>query len=346
MTDRVRWGVLGAAKIARDRVVPAMRCSERADVLAIASRDIEKARSAAAALGIPRAYGSYEELLADPDVEAVYNPLPNHLHVPWSIRAAERGKHVLCEKPIGMTADEARTLLAARDRAGVVIQEAFMIRTHPQWARAVEIAGSGRIGPVRSIIGGFSFFNDNAANIRNVPAYGGGAIMDIGCYLVNTARLVFRKDPDRVMAAIDRDPQLGVDRLASILLDFAGAHAIGTCSIQMVPYQRVTILGTRGRVDVEIPFNAPRDRPCRLLVDDGRDLFGGGIERIEIATCDQYTIQADLFSAAVRGERAPAYPLEDSVRNMSVIDAVFRSAQSGRWVVPQSGTIDSARSAS
>ncbi len=334
MVDKVRWGVLGAAKIAREKVIPAMQCSRWAGVSAIASRDLEKARAAASALGIPRAYGSYDELLADPDVEAVYNPLPNHLHVPWSIRAAEQGKHVLCEKPIGMNAAEARSLLAVRDRTGVVIQEAFMIRTHPQWARTVEIAESGRIGTVRSVMGAFSFFNDNAANIRNVPAYGGGAIMDIGCYLVNTARLVFGREPGRVVAAIDRDPRLGIDRLASILFDFGAAHAIGTCSIQMVPYQRVILFGTRGRVEIEIPFNAPRDRPCRVVVDDGSDLFGGGIERIEVESCDQYTIQADLFSQAVRGERAPAYPLEDSVRNMAAIDAIFRSAASGQWEIP------------
>ena len=334
MVEKVRWGVLGVAKIAREKVIPAMQRSQWCDVTAIASRDLEKARSTAAALGISRAYGSYEELLADPDVEAVYNPLPNHLHVAWSIRAAESGKHVLCEKPIALTADEAFALMAARDRTGVVVQEAFMVRTHPQWVRAAELVDAGRIGAVRSIVGAFSFFNDHPANIRNVPAFGGGAIMDIGCYLVNTSRLVLRKEPERVMAAIDRDPQLGIDRLASILLDFGSAHAIGTCSIQMVPYQRVVILGTRGRVEIEIPFNAPRDRPCRLFVDDGSDLAGGGIERVEVESCDQYTIQADLFSRAVRDGRPPAYPLEDSVRNMSVIDAIFRSAESGRWEVP------------
>jgi predicted dehydrogenase len=331
MTDKVRWGVLGVAKIAREKVIPAMQRSRHADVLAIASRDIDRARAAAAALGIPRAYGSYEELLGDAEVEAVYNPLPNHVHVPWSIRAAERGKHVLCEKPIALTAAEARGLLAARDRAGVVVQEAFMVRTHPQWKRAVDIVASGRIGTVRSIVGAFSFFNENPDNIRNVPAYGGGALMDIGCYLINTARLVLGREPERAIAAIDRDPKLGIDRLTSMVLDFGTAHAIGTCSIQMVPYQRMMIFGTRGRIEIEIPFNAPRDRPCRLLVDNGSDLFGAGIERIEVDSCDQYTIQADLFSEAVRGERAPAYPLEDSIRNMAVIDAVFRSAVSGTW---------------
>jgi predicted dehydrogenase len=334
MPHKVRWGVLGVAKIAVEKVVPAMQRSQHADVIAIASRDPDKARSTAAALSIPRAYGSYEALLADEDVEAIYNPLPNHLHVTWSIRAVEAGKHVLCEKPIALTAAEARTLLAARDRAGVFVQEAFMVRTHPQWACASEIAASGRIGTVRAMLGAFSFFNDNAGNIRNIPDYGGGAIMDIGCYLVNTSRLVFKKEPERVAAVIDRDPALGIDRLASMMLDFGSAHAIGTCSIQLVPYQRVMIFGTRGRVEIEIPFNAPRDRACRLFVDNGSDLSGGGIEPIAVESCDQYTIQADLFSQAVRGERAPAYPLEDSIRNMAVIDAIFRAAESGKWEVP------------
>jgi predicted dehydrogenase len=334
MQQKVRWGVLGVAKIALEKVVPAMQRSRSAEVIAIASRDLDKARSAAASLSIPRAYGSYEALLADADVEAIYNPLPNHLHVLWSIRAAEAGKHVLCEKPIALTAAEARTLLAARDRADVMVQEAFMVRTHPQWARASEIAASGRIGPVRALLGAFSFFNDDARNIRNIPDYGGGAIMDIGCYLVNTSRLILQKEPERVAAAIDRDPVLGIDRLASMVLDFGSAHAIGTCSIQQVPYQRVMIFGTRGRIEIEIPFNAPRDRPCRLFVDDGSDLSGGGIEQMTVDSCDQYTIQADLFSQAVRGERAPAYPLEDSIRNMAVIDAIFRSAESGKWEVP------------
>jgi predicted dehydrogenase len=334
MQQKVRWGVLGVAKIALEKVVPAMQRSRSAEVIAIASRDLDKARSAAASLSIPRAYGSYEALLADADVEAIYNPLPNHLHVLWSIRAAEAGKHVLCEKPIALTAAEARTLLAARDRADVMVQDAFMVRTHPQWARASEIAASGRIGPVRALLGAFSFFNDDARNIRNIPDYGGGAIMDIGCYLVNTSRLILQKEPERVAAAIDRDPVLGIDRLASMVLDFGSAHAIGTCSIQQVPYQRVMIFGTRGRIEIEIPFNAPRDRPCRLFVDDGSDLSGGGIEQMTVDSCDQYTIQADLFSQAVRGERAPAYPLEDSIRNMAVIDAIFRSAESGKWEVP------------
>ena len=335
MSDKVRWGVLGVAKIATEKVIPAMQRSKWADVTAIASRDLGKAARAATRLNIPNAYGSYDELIADPAIEAIYNPLPNHLHVPWTIRAAEQGKHVLCEKPIALTTAEARQLLDARQRTGVQIQEAFMVRTHPQWLRAAEIVQSGRIGDVRSIVGAFSFFNQDAANIRNIPEYGGGAIMDIGCYLINTSRLILRKEPDRVLGLIDRDPKMGIDRLASMILDYGGAHAVGTCSIQTVPYQRINVLGARGRVEIEIPFNAPNDRRCRLFVDDGSDLFGGGVEIIELDQCDQYSIQADLFSQAIRDAAAVApYPLEDSLKNMAVIDAIFRSAESGCWERP------------
>ena len=303
-----------------------MRHCHASEVTAIASRDLEKARAAAAALDIPRAYGSYEELLADPGVEAVYNPLPNHLHVPWSMRAAEAGKHVLCEKPIALTARDAAALLAVRDRAGVLIQEAFMVRSHPQWLRAVEIVESGRIGSVRAMVGAFSYFNEDAANIRNMADYGGGALMDIGCYLINTARLVFGREPERVVGLMDRDVRFGTDRLTSMLLDFGSGHAIGTCSTQMVPYQRVQILGSSGRMEIEIPFNAPNDRPCRVFLNE---------ETIETAICDQYAAQADLFSQAIREGLPAPYPLEDSVRNMAVIEAVCRSAGSGRWEVPE-----------
>jgi predicted dehydrogenase len=334
VSDTVRWGVLGVARIATAKVIPAMQGGRWTTVTAIASRDLERARRAAASLGIPKAYGSYEELVKDPEIDAIYNPLPNQLHVPWSIRAAEAGKHVLCEKPIGLSADEARTLLAARDRTGVKIQEAFMVRAHPQWIRARELVGSGRIGPAHSMLGYFSYFNRDATNIRNVPEYGGGALMDIGCYLVHTSRFIFDEEPRRVIAATERDPDFGVDRLTSMLLEYPSGHAAGTCSTQMVAYQRVNILGARGRIEIEIPFNAPPDRPCRLLVDDGSDLSGAGAERIEFETCDQYRLQGDLFSQAIRTGAPASYPLEDSVKNMAVIDALFRSADSRRWERP------------
>jgi predicted dehydrogenase len=323
--QQVRWGVLGVARIATNKVIPAMRRCADSVVTAIASRDVDKAKRAASELGIAKAYGSYDELLADPEIDAVYNPLPNDMHVPWSIRAAEHGKHVLCEKPIALTAREAATLLETRDRTGVLIQEAFMVRCHPQWVKALEVVNGVGLGTPRAYVGVFSFFNDDPANIRNIAGHGGGAIMDIGCYLVHTSRFLFRREPSRVVALLDRDTRYGVDRLSSMLLDYGSCHAVGTCSTQMAPYQRVQILGSAGRLDIEIPFNAPNDRPCRIVVNG---------EAAEFETCDQYAIQADLFSRAVR-ERAPApYPLEDSVKNMAVVEALFRSARSGRWEAP------------
>jgi len=332
---KVRWGVLGVAKIATEKVIPAMQRGEWSAVTAIASRDPEKARAAAARLGIARSYGSYDELIADPDIDAIYNPLPNDLHVPWTIRAAERGKHVLCEKPIALSAAEARTLIAARDRTGVRIQEAFMVRTHPQWSKVRELVREGAIGELHAMVGVFSFFNRDPANIRNLPASGGGALMDIGCYLINTSRFVFEREPARVSGLIERDPGMGVDRLTSLMLDYESGHAVGTCSTQMVPFQRIQILGTTGRLELEIPFNAPPDRPCRIVRDTGADLFGAGRTVIEVDTCNQYTIQGDLFSKAIVEDEAVPVPLEDAVQNMACIDAVVRSAASGRWEVPQ-----------
>lgn len=334
MSDKVRWGVLGVASIAVRKVIPAMQQGVWSEIVAIASRDRHKAEAAAGSLGIARAYGSYEELLRDPQVEAVFNPLPNHLHVPWTLKAIEAGKHVLCEKPLSLNAAEARTLLAARDRAGVKVGEAFMIRTHPQWLRTREIIQSGRIGALRSILGFFSYFNRDPANIRNVPEWGGGGLMDIGCYPITTSRFIFGQEPSRVMGLIERDPEMKIDRLTSALLDFPSGQSVFTCSAQLVPYQRMQFFGTQGRIEIEIPFNAPRERPCRIFIDDGRDILGGGISTEEFAICDQYTIQGDAFSRAIREGGDVPVSLEDAIKNMSVIDAVFRSAESGQWEKP------------
>jgi predicted dehydrogenase len=332
--NKVRWGVLGAAKIATVKVIPAMQRGTWSVVTAIASRNMATASAAAKTLGIAKAYGSYEDLLSDPEIDAVYIPLPNHLHVEWSIRAAEHGKHVLCEKPIALTAADARRLIDVRDRTGVRMQEAFMVRTHPQWIRAREIVRSGRLGEVRSIAGYFSYFNDDASNIRNVAAFGGGGLMDIGCYLINTSRFLFEREPQRVIGLIDVDPSLGVDRMASMILDYGGAHCIGTCSTQLTPYQRVQVFGTTGRLEIQIPFNAPPDRPCRIFVDTAGDLTGADVETIVLETCDQYTIQGDLFSKAILENTDVPVPLEDAVMNMECLEAVFRSAASGRWAEP------------
>lgn len=309
-----------------------MRRAAHVQVLGLASRGLDRARAAAAALDIPRAYGSYDDMLADPEIDAVYNPLPNHLHVPWTIRAAEAGKHVLCEKPIAMTASEAETLIAVRDRTGVLIQEAFMVRTNPQWIRTIDLVRTGRIGTVRAVVGIFSFTNNDPQNIRNIADYGGGALMDIGCYLVHTARWIFGREPGRVLAVMKRDEVSDVDRLTSITLDFGNGHAIGTCSTQQTPYQRIQILGTAGRIEVEIPFNAPIDAPSRIFVGDGSDPTGVAAETLTFPVCDQYTIEAERLSDAILSRGEQPLSLEDSVRNMRVMDAVVEAARSGQAV--------------
>jgi predicted dehydrogenase len=326
--------VLGVAKIAVDKVIPAMQRGEFSEVVAIASRDVSRAREAAGKLGLATAHGSYEALIDDPEVDAIYNPLPNHLHVPWTARALEAGKHVLCEKPIGVTVEDALRLIEVRNRTGRKVQEAFMVRTHPQWLRVQSLVREGRIGELRSMAGYFSYFNRDAGNIRNVPEYGGGALLDIGCYLINTSRMIFDSEPTRVVSLIDRDPAMKVDRLASLIMDFERGQSIGTCSTQVVAYQRVHVVGTNGRIEIEIPFNAPPDRPCRIFVDDGRTLSGEGRETIEIPTVDQYTVQGDLFSRAILEDAPLAYPLEDTVANMKVIEAAFRSEETGTWEKP------------
>jgi predicted dehydrogenase len=336
MAQKVKWGILGAASIAQRRVVPAMQECDRAEVVAVASRSIEKAKAFASQFSLPKAYGTYEELLADPEVEAIYNPLPNHLHVEWSIRAASRGKHVLCEKPLSRTVAEARLLLEARDDYGVKIGEAFMIRTHPQWLRTQELVHGGRIGKLRSAAGLFSYFNVDPANTRNIEEYAGGALMDIGCYPIKTSRFVFAEEPVRVSACTERDPSFKTDRLTSAILEFPTGQCIFTVSTQMVYYQKMQFFGTEGRIDVEVPFNAPADKPTRIFIDDGRDLYASGSVVTEsFPICNQFTIQADLFSAAIRDNTEVPNPLEDSVCNMAVIDALFRSAESGKWETPE-----------
>jgi predicted dehydrogenase len=335
---KTRWGVLGVAKIALDKIIPAIQAGQTGHVVAIASRSKDKAQAAAARFQIPRAYGSYDELLADAEVDAVYNPLPNHLHVPWSIRALEAGKHVLCEKPIARDAAEASQLIAARERTGRLVQEAAMVRTHPRWLGARDLVRSGRLGELRAMAGFFSYFNDSPANVRHQPGMGGGGLLDIGFYPITMARFIFEAEPVRVMGLLEIDPRFGVDRLASAILEFPHGHAIFTCSTQLAPYQNLDILGTRGRIGIEIPWSMPHERPSRLLVEDGSRAAGKtaqeGVEEIWFPACDQWGVHCDRFCEAIaKGQPAPV-PIEDAVANMRVIDAVFRASQSGRWEVP------------
>lgn len=318
-TRKVRWGVLGAANIALKKVIPAMQNSRFCEVAGIATRG----GNGAALQGLGTVYDDYDALLRDPSIEAIYNPLPNHLHLPWTVRAAEAGKHVLCEKPIGMHAGEVRQLMETRDRRGVLVAEAFMTRLHPQWLRARELVRSGAIGELKAVHTVFAYFNRQPGNIRNRPEFGGGALMDIGCYAVTMSRFLFDAEPRRVAAQIERDPEFHIDRLTSGMLEFPTGHAVFTCSTQMAPYQTVKIFGTTGRIEIEIPFNAPPDRPTRIFVNGAAE---------EFPTCDQYTLQADHFAQAILNQAPLAVPLEDSLANMQAIDALFRSAQSGASV--------------
>ena len=331
MKKKIRWGVLSTANIGVKKVIPGMQLGELCTVTAIASRDFVKARAAANALNIEKAYGSYEELLADPEVDAIYNPLPNQMHVPWTAKAAEAGKHVLCEKPLSMTVAEAETLLEVRARTGVKIGEAFMIRSFTQWLRLRELLDARRIGELRSVVAAFSYYNVDPKNIRNIVESGGGALYDIGCYCIQAARYAFGALPRRAVGLIERDPAMQTDRLTSAMLDFEAGQAIFTCSTQLIPYQRVHFLGTKGRIEIEIPFNAPKDRPTRMFIDETGDLIGGGIKTEEFATADQYTMQGDAFSRAILGDTEVPVPLEDAIANMKVIEAVFRSAETGGW---------------
>jgi predicted dehydrogenase len=326
----VRWGILSTAKIGRVKVVPGMMKSPLCNIIAIASREEASAREMATELGIPRAYGSYEALLADPEIEAIYNPLPNHLHVPMTLAAAAAGKHVLCEKPIAITANEAEQLRQAASQ--VLIAEAFMVRHHPQWHRARDVIRRGDIGELRSIQIIFSYFNADPGNIRNKADIGGGGLLDIGCYAVVAGRYFFDAEPLRVVTLMDRDPTFGVDRTTSALMDFgAGRQLAFTVSTQSVPYQRIQILGTKGRIEIEIPFNAPPDHPTRIFVDDGSTHGNRSARGIEFPAVDQYRLQGEAFSQVIRGAAPLDYGLEDAILNMRILDALRRSEVSTAW---------------
>jgi predicted dehydrogenase len=326
--SKIRWGMLSTAHIGTATVIPAMQQGAYCEVTAIASRDLARAQSEAQQLGIPRAYGSYEELLADPQIDAIYNPLPNHLHVPWSIKALEAGKHVLCEKPIAPTVAEAQKLVdAAKQHPNLKVMEAFMYRFHPQWQLARQLVRDGKIGALRTVQSFFSYFNDDPSNIRNIAEVGGGGMLDIGCYNISVARFIFGAEPQRVSGLVEYDPQLKTDRSASGILDFGQGTSTFTCSTQLTSYQRVNIFGTEGRIEIEIPFNAPTNRPCKIWYQHGDE-----IEEILLDICNQYTLQGDLFAQAILNNTAVPTPIEDAVANMQVIDAVIRSSKSGGWV--------------
>jgi predicted dehydrogenase len=336
----VVWGVLGASHFALMAAIPAMQRAAGVTLRALASRSLEKAKQAASSANVPVAYGSYEELLADPEIEAVYNPLPNNLHVSWSIKAARAGKHVLCEKPVSMNAGEAEQLAAVQKETGKLIAEAFMVRYHPQWEKVVELIQSGRIGKVRAVQTHFSYSNSDLDNIRNQKAVGGGALYDIGGYAINTARLIFGSEPQRAVGLCDWDPESQCDRLTSGILDFGTGQASFIVGTQHVPYQRVHVFGTSGHIEVEIPFNAPSDRPCKVWLDDGCEFAPNFTvakssderrELLPLPAASHYVLQWQAFSEAVRTGKPVRNDMQSAVMNMRAIDALFRSAQSQRW---------------
>ncbi|MEJ0011479.1 MAG: Gfo/Idh/MocA family oxidoreductase [Bauldia sp.] len=331
--DKVRWGVISTANIGLAKVLPGMMKSKEIEIRAIASRDLKTGRKAAKKLGIPVAYGSYEELLDDPEIEAIYNPLPNHLHVPLTLAAAKKGKHVLCEKPMSLTATEAEQL---RDvPKGVLIAEAFMVRAHPQWIKARELARSGKLGELRAVQGLFSYYNVDPNNVRNMADIGGGALYDIGCYPIVIGRYIFGAEPVRVVSLVDRDPNFKTDRTASALIDFGnGRHLTFTSSTQAANYQRINILGSKQRLEVVIPFNAPQGGAMTILTDTGKELAGKSAKPIKLPKADQYQLQGETFSRAVRGKEKLEFGLEDAILQMRVIDALFRSEKSGNWEKP------------
>ncbi|MEJ2647575.1 MAG: Gfo/Idh/MocA family oxidoreductase [Sedimentisphaerales bacterium] len=325
--EKVSWGILSTAKIGIEKVIPAMQNGEFCNVTAIASRDYDRAKNMASKLKIPRAYGSYEDLLEDSEVQAVYIPLPNHMHVEWSIKSLEADKHVLCEKPIGISVVEAQELLtASKEYPNLKIMEAFMYRFHPQWQKTKQLVTEGRIGDIKTIQSFFCFYNTDPDNIRNKPELGGGGMMDIGCYCISHSRFIYDAEPERVVGIVEYDQNFKVDILASGILDFGKRTSTFTCSMQLNPYQRVNIFGTKGRIEIEIPFNAPPDMPCRIFLQEA-----GNIKEIVFPICDQYTIECDLFSQAVLNDTDVPTPLEDALANMKVIEGIIESSKSGTW---------------
>jgi predicted dehydrogenase len=327
LMDTLRIGVLSTADIALRKVIPAMQRAARCAVVAIASRNVERARAAALALGVQRAHASYEALLADPEVDAVYVPLPNHLHRDWAIAAARAGKHVLCEKPLAMTSADAEAIVGAADEAGVLLMEAFMYRLHPSWVAARELVAAGRIGQLQAVQSWFSYYNDDPTNIRNMRDAGGGALYDIGCYNVNLSRMLFGGEPDDVAAAITRDPATGVDTSTSAILRFGEGHATFTCSTRTETDQRVHVYGTTGVITVGIPFNIPPDRPTTISVITGGDPpVAPGIEVLSFPPADPYTVEWEAFARSVLDRVPLPTPPTDAIANLRVMEAIFAAA--------------------
>lgn len=325
---KLRWGVLSTAKIGRTKVIPAIQSSNHGEVVAICSRDQANVQQLANALGIAQAYDNYDALLADPGIDAIYNPLPNHLHVPWSIKALEAGKHVLCEKPLGLdSADVTRLINASAQHPHLKVMEAFMYRFHPQWLTARELVTDGSIGQLRTLHSHFSYNNRELENIRNHAAMGGGALMDIGCYCISLARYLFAEEPLRVLGQITPYAGYEVDCFVAGILQFADGTATFNASTKIEPQQYVEASGEAGRVFIPLPFNPIADTTTTIILTRRNHS-----KEINIAKSDHYRNMADAFALSVLNNTPVPTPLSDALANMKIIDAVFTSAQNNRGV--------------
>ena len=330
---KTKWGVLGVAKIAIDQVIPALQISTSCELVAIASRSIEKAEKVAADFGIPKSYGSYEALMDDTEVEAVYIPLPNHLHVPWIEKCLKAGKHVLCEKPLALNTEEVKSLIALRDETGLKVSEAFMVKSHPQWARVKSIIDEGGIGELKTVHGFFSYNLEDKTNVRYVPEWGGGGLYDVGCYPIFTTRHVFDEKPTRVMATVRFDEEQEVDVLASAIVDFPSGQLTFTSAMQLVSHQLMQFYGTKNRIELNLPFNPLHDQSAIIEIHND-DIYAAEPDKIQVAVCNQYTLMCDKFSEAIVDNKKEEVPLEDTLINIAVIEALFESAKTGTWVTP------------
>ncbi|MEX0882226.1 MAG: Gfo/Idh/MocA family oxidoreductase [Cyclobacteriaceae bacterium] len=331
MIKKLKWGILSTAKIAREKVIPAMQNNELFEVYGIASRSNERAEAFAKELGIPKTFGSYEEMINDPEIDVIYNPLPNDLHVPYTLECIEAGKHVLCEKPMTLNAEEIEPLIKARNKHNVKVGEAFMVASSRQWVKARELVQKGYLGKIKAVNGFFSYYNVNKDNIRNIPENGGGAIWDIGCYPVFTSRFVLGKEPGRVVAMLEYDPNFRTDKLGSVLLDFHGIQMTFTVSTQLVPYQRMLFFGEEKILEVRIPFNAPLDKSNEIYIHDG-NFLDPRPEKISLPVSNQYTEQAIDFSNAILNNTDVPVSLENARENAKILQAIFASDKLEKWI--------------
>jgi predicted dehydrogenase len=334
--NKIRWGVIGGAAIARYRSLPAMKQAPSVELTALASRNADKAAVLCAELGIPTAYGSYEGLLADPDIDAIYLPLPNHLHCEWAVKAMEAGKHVLCEKPLSLSIAEIDQLKKVRDRTGRHIEEAYVFRNHPQWQGAAQTLESGTIGEVRGMQVTMAMQFHDPNDIRNKLELGGGALYDMGGYVISACSMVFGRMPIRVIATIDRDPVMKIDRLSTAILDYGGAHATITVSTQAGPagrgtHQLLSVLGSTGWLRMDFPLAQAVPLECHILIGDATSIGGFETTSITFEPVNQYTLQGERFSRYLLGDDVPVWPIETAAATMKVIAGLFTSASTGQW---------------